>query len=158
MPDVSRATVWRVVQQCGHGNCERRHLVETKKPRCRRFAHTSATSLQEDLILANTKAHVVVFSGTYGYFCLKHVTASEEPPHERGNRGGGSMEPDVEVKCNIFGTSSTLRRLTRIHALHRRGALGSATRRGGVHPAGAFCSSSMAHAPPPARNHSAVVY
>eukprot|EP00964_Phaeocystis_antarctica_P161465 scaffold133382_cov48-Phaeocystis_antarctica.AAC.2 len=40
------------------------------------------------------------------------------------------------------------RPLRRVARLHRRGALVSATRRGGVHPAGAFCSSSMAHAPP----------
>ena len=40
------------------------------------------------------------------------------------------------------------RPLRRVARIHRRGVLGSATRRGGVHPAGAFCSSSMAHAPP----------
>ena len=38
--------------------------------------------------------------------------------------------------------------LRRVARIHRRGALSSATRRGRVHPAGAFCSSSMAHAPP----------
>ena len=48
-----------------------------------------------------------------------------------------------------WGAVEHRRPLRRVARIHRRGALSSATRRGGVHPAGAFCCSTMAHAPPP---------
>ena len=144
---------------------------------------------------AHYRAHVVVYPARRPHTC-KYKSArrrllcmgrlflpqtrnrlEEVPPHERGNRGGKRVwRTCVELKCNILGTSTALRRLTRIHTLHRRGALGSATRRGGSTLQARFApprwrmpplypmllrtcaSTSMAHAPPPARNHSAVVY
>eukprot|EP00964_Phaeocystis_antarctica_P080262 scaffold50117_cov55-Phaeocystis_antarctica.AAC.2 len=48
----------------------------------------------------------------------------------------------AERVASIDGSSGGL------HA-HRRGALGRATRRGGVHPAGAFCAPPRWRMPPP---------